>query len=337
MFKLIKVDFYDDFACLMSECPDNCCDEEWDIYIDDKTIKLYEKIGVEDLDSKITATQPHKLIKHDGKCPFITPEGLCIFHRDYGEDYLSNTCRSYPRFVSTYGDVYLETLGMSCPATVEHVLKMTKAITFPDVIYYENNDEIGIRPDRTEAEKIAHDMIDHFNPGDSMIGAYLRILENMTGKLPTIRSKKEMLRIMMEKTNGTPSERYAKALYSDEYINTADDMESAINGVNFYKIEEKLNESNEFFACNANRMLLFEHLMLDSISADPDREKTILKGLIAWLFLLYAFECIDKGEDMYKGTVIVDRTYRLMRIIDHGGAVLDGIIRLKDGEEKNFL
>ena len=332
MFKLIKVDFYDDFKCLMSECPDNCCDEGWDIYIDDKTIELYERIKVPDLSAKITMTQPHKLIKQNGKCPFITPEGLCIFHRDYGEDYLSNTCKSYPRFVSTYGDVYLETLGMSCPATVEHVLKMTNPVAFPDVIYYENNSEIGMRPERTEAEKNAYETIGHFNPGDSMTDTYLRILEYMKGELPVIPSKKEMLRVMMEKTKGTPSERYAKDLYSDVYIEVADDNEAAINDTGIYEIEGKLNESSALFSCNVNRMLVFEHLMLDSINDVPDSEKIILKGLIAWLFLLYAFDCTDTGENTFKGSEITDRTYRLMRIIDHGGAVLDGIIRVKDGE-----
>ena len=141
-----------------------------------------------------------------------------------------------------------------------------------------------------------------------------------------------MLRVMMEKTKGTPSERYAKDLYSDVYIEVADDNEAAINDTGIYEIEGKLNESSALFSCNVNRMLVFEHLMLDSINDVPDSEKIILKGLIAWLFLLYAFDCTDTGENTFKGSEITDRTYRLMRIIDHGGAVLDGIIRVKDGE-----
>ncbi len=54
MFKLIKVDFYDEFACLMSECPDNCCDEDWDIYIDDPTIEKYRQMHIQDLAEKST-------------------------------------------------------------------------------------------------------------------------------------------------------------------------------------------------------------------------------------------------------------------------------------------
>lgn len=68
------------------------------------------------LDSKITKEVPHRIIPQDGKCPFITSEGLCSIHGTYGENLLSNTCKSYPRFVSEYGDLYIETLGLSCPA-----------------------------------------------------------------------------------------------------------------------------------------------------------------------------------------------------------------------------
>ncbi len=327
MFKLIKVDFYDDFACMMSDCPDNCCDEEWDIYIDDDTIKLYEEIGVADLSSKITMTEPHKLIKHNGKCPFITPEGLCMFHRDYGEDYLSNTCRSYPRFVSTYGDVYLETLGLSCPATVRQVLKMTRPVSFPDKIYYENDDEVGKRPDNTPAENMAYSVIRFFESGQSMIGVYIQLYGEMIGNEPGLCSKKKILSIVKEQTSKTPSERYAKDLFKDEYLNNICDSGSVLDEKRLFDIEEKLNRSSEFFSCNVNRMIMFEHLMLESASDVPDVGKIILQGFYTWIMLLIAFDGVDGDEDVFDEDILVDRTYRLMRIMDHGGSVIGTIIK----------
>ncbi len=323
MFKLIKVDFYDDFACLMSDCMDNCCDEEWDIYIDKETLELYQKIGVPDLSDKITETEPHKLIKHNGKCPFITPEGLCIFHRDYGEDYLSNTCRSYPRFVSTYGDVYLETLGMSCPATVSHVLRMTGPVSFPNKIYYEDGDEIGKRPEITEAESIAYSIMRFFKPSDSMIGTYIQLYTDMTGTLPSLGSAKQILTEVVEKTTGSPSERYVKDLYPDSFISAIEDGGPVLEKAGLYNIEEKLNRSSTCFSCNVNRMLMFEHIMLDSTSEIPDKGRIILKGLFAWILLLMSFESIYTDTDIYEESELIDRTYKLMRVIDHGGNVFD--------------
>jgi len=323
MFKLIKVDFYDDFACMMSECPDNCCDEDWDIYIDDDTVKLYETIGVPDLYSKITTSKPHKLVKQNGKCPFITPEGLCMFHRDYGEDYLSNTCRSYPRFVSSYGDVYLETLGMSCPATVRQVLGLTAPVSFPDNIYYEEGDKIGTRPDMTEAESLAHSVISHFMPGKSAIESYKELCR---GEDVHLCSKTEMIRILMEGTKDTPSERYAAELFTDQYINALSAGEPADRDIKLAEIEKRLDAGSELFSCNVNRMLMFEHVMLDSKSDEPSEIRVVIRGLIAWILLLMSFECRNAPNEKYDDNDVIDCTYKLMRIVDHGGSVLEKML-----------
>ena len=323
MFKLIKVDFYDEFACMMSDCPDNCCDEEWDIYIDNETLELYRKIGVPDLSDKITETEPHKLIKHNGKCPFITPEGLCIFHRDYGEDYLSNTCRSYPRFVSTYGDVYLETLGMSCPATVRHVLNMTEPVAFPSKVYYEDGDEIGKVPEMTEAENTAYGIMKCLKPSDSTISTYIQLYSEYSKSMPDLASRGHILSRIREKTIGTPSENYAGDLFPDEYINSSGTDKSVLDESSLYEIEEKLNRSNRCFSCNVNRMIMFEHLMLDSKCEVSDKGRIILQGLFAWILLLMSFERIDTDADVFSDEEMIDRTYKLMRIIDHGGSVLN--------------
>lgn len=324
MFKLIKVDFYDEFACLMSECPDNCCDEDWDIYIDEETIRLYEKTGVPDLWSAITPTVPHKLIKHDHKCPFITPEGLCTFHRDYGEEYLSNTCRSYPRFVSSYGDIYLETLGLSCPATVLKVLEYEKPVNFPESVYYEEGDRIGTIPKMTEAEILAHSVISEFGPGKSVIDTYQTICRNCSDNEPiSLCSKKDMLVILKEITASTPSERYVRELFDKEYADFLSDADRLSDNPGLYKIESKLNEIYPHFSCNVNRMLMFEHIMLDSQSERPDRKDVLVKGLIIWILLLMALECRIKQDKSADDTQLTECTYKLMRIMDHGGNALE--------------
>ena len=327
MFKLIKLDFYDSFKCLMSECTDNCCDEDWDIYIDDETYELYKKIGILDLDSHITSTVPRKLIKKDHKCPFITPEGLCLFHRDYGEEYLSNTCRSYPRFVSSYGDVYLETLGLSCPATVSCVLKYEKEIEFPDNIYYEENDQIGIKPDRSDAERTAYAAMKQFVPNTSVTGTYLNLIGDLavTSCVRTC-SADRMLTVLKDIMKGTPSERYVNELFpEDQMISGAGDI-LILDDEKIIETEKQLIDSNSLFCCNMNRMIMFEHMMLDSQSDHPDSDKVFVKGLIVWILLLMTFGYVNEQTEEYNGSRIVDHTYKLMRITDHGDNVLDAFL-----------
>ncbi|MCR5300884.1 MAG: flagellin lysine-N-methylase [Lachnospiraceae bacterium] len=324
MFKLIKVDFYDDFSCLMSDCNDNCCDEDWDIYIDEETIEKYEKLGVPDLYTKITRDEPHRLIKHDHKCPFITPEGLCLFHRDYGEEYLSNTCRSYPRFVSTYGDVYLETLGMSCPATVQIILKLKKPVIFPEKIYYEDQNEVGIIPDRKENEICSRNIISEFKPGECMIATYKRLYRELSGGCGVqIKKKHELLAILKEKTYNTPSERYFRELFDGDHTDDINDSSALEEDGILTELETRLSEICYTYSCNVNRMWLFEHLMLNSLSDTPDNKEVIRQGLNIWILLLMSLEYKMNRKKDIDEDALVECTYRIMRIMDHGGDIFD--------------
>lgn len=322
MFRLIRIDFYDDFSCLMSRCSDNCCDEEWDIYIDDETIEKYEKLGVADLYAKITRDEPHKLIKHEGKCPFITPEGLCIFHRDYGEDFLSNTCRSYPRFASAYGeDIYLETLGMSCPATVTNVMEMKDPASFPAKVYYEDESEKGNNPPVSVEETIARRTIGMFLPCRNVIKTYLELFEEYRAKECMIKNKEELVDILVQNTVKTPSERYVRDLFEgyDSGSSTAPAFEDkALND-----IEDNIASILPLFLCNVNRIWLFEHVMLGVSSNGPDITDILKKGLATHLLLLMSIECSIKRGNEIDREMLNDCTYKVMRILDHGGEALE--------------
>ena len=297
----------------MSECHDNCCDEGWDIYIDDKTYELYKKMGVPQIDSKISSTQPRKLIKKDGKCPFITPEGLCIFHRDYGEEYLSNTCRSYPRFVSTYEDVYLETLGMSCPATVKCVIDHSEPIVFKETTYYEEEAEIGKKAEASEAEKKARNVIYQFNPLSNTISTYIELLtEDSQNQKKCNLDREELMEVLRSETKGTPSERYVQELFDDISVTTNDISD----------IERNITAISKSFSCNVNRIWLFEHLMLESHKEKSDIKSVIKRGYVMWNLLLIALKrYICKNEDIDE-SILIDCTYKVMRIVDHGDRLL---------------
>ncbi len=321
MFKLIKVDFYDEFACLMSECPDNCCDEDWDIYIDDPTIEKYRQMHIQDLSEKITETIPHKLIKKNGRCPFITPEGLCSFHRDYGEEYLSNTCRSYPRFVSTYGDVYLETLGMSCPAVVKKVIGLNDLVSFPERMYYEDASEAGKTLERTEIEKLARRVIEQFNPANNGISAFLDILDGVSSAPENIPCISDLISKLKDVTKGTPSETYVRDLFGEGTEHAAGGP--AVNDPDIQSVEGILYRQRQLFSCNLIRIWLFEHIMLESKGDHPDYPGVIVRGLLIWLLLLACLkQSVYEGSDISDG-LLIDKTYRLMRVVDHGPAVLD--------------
>lgn len=183
MFKIIKTELFDEFKCLMGACKDNCCDENWLIIIDDATYELYQSMGIENLDEKVTAQAPHSLIKKNGKCPFITLEGLCILHRDMGEKYISNTCRSYPRFVSTYGDLYVENIGLSCPASASWIVSLSRKIKLLEKVYYEDQSEVGKTLPASEDELRMKSIVDTFYRNDTLLESVKDIEHIMDKKI----------------------------------------------------------------------------------------------------------------------------------------------------------
>lgn len=306
MFKLIKIDFYDEFSCLMGNCPDNCCDEDWDIYIDEETIDKYKEMGIQDLDSKITSSEPHVIIKKNHKCPFITPEGLCTFHRDYGEEYLSNTCRSYPRFASTYGDVYLETLGMSCPATVRCILGWNYPMVFPERMYYENENEKGRFIGRSKAEEMSRQLISRFEPGQRAREIYQTLIGDMA-------ETEKLIDLLKENTSNTPSETYVNKLFNDGL---------KINEEELTDTEYRIDECNKLFACNVNRAWLFEHVMLDSKSEDPNVNSIIVRGSIMWTLMVLSVSLRFRKNGKIDEDTLTNCCYMIMRICDHGDSLL---------------
>lgn len=45
--------------------------------------------------------------------------GLCCLHKEYGESFLGETCKNYPRFASDYENLYVLALALSCPAVLD--------------------------------------------------------------------------------------------------------------------------------------------------------------------------------------------------------------------------
>ena len=46
MFRVDKLNYYDKFHCIMGKCPENCCEMNWNILVDEATYKKYQ--GCED-------------------------------------------------------------------------------------------------------------------------------------------------------------------------------------------------------------------------------------------------------------------------------------------------
>lgn len=111
------------FQCDGSQCNAHCC-RGWRVNIDEATHAKYRrmpnrKLAKELMDCLVPlADNPHMYgvrLKPNATCPMLTEERLCRIQRECGEDFLSDVCRRFPRFVMVCGDVLMCTLSLTCP------------------------------------------------------------------------------------------------------------------------------------------------------------------------------------------------------------------------------
>ena len=130
----IQMKIYKQFKCDGSKCGSHCC-KGWAINIDDVTLEKYRQLGLEKFfvyDEKIK--QQVFILKPDRSCPMLDDDGLCKIQKQHGEDFLSNTCKYYPRLIKKFGNIFFErTLTITCPVAADLVLRQKKSLEFERV------------------------------------------------------------------------------------------------------------------------------------------------------------------------------------------------------------
>lgn len=130
VMKLLSVDNFVDFECIGGDCPISCCGGRWGIYIDDESMDYYMSVEGEfgeRLRNSITKINgDHNSFKLDEKtkdCVFLNEDKLCTIYRTLGPDALCYTCKTYPRFVYSVGDIMFCYLTNSCPEVNRMILQ----------------------------------------------------------------------------------------------------------------------------------------------------------------------------------------------------------------------
>lgn len=126
MDNILMPNYMTGFRCTGGACPQNCCDENWIIAVEDRITEKYRRIQDPDLaplfqkyiqkipDPKITGFSRLEKLPN-GKCPFQSERGFCIIHERYGTEYLSGVCNTYPRHINKVNGVFEISGKVSCP------------------------------------------------------------------------------------------------------------------------------------------------------------------------------------------------------------------------------
>ena len=108
------------FSCLGAECPDTCC-AGWDMPVDQVQLTRYE-IAAPELLATVNLT--HGIMKREAanqQCGQLC-EGICAIQKNYGSDFLGDSCHFYPRIVHAIGERQLMVGSTSCPEMLRLIL-----------------------------------------------------------------------------------------------------------------------------------------------------------------------------------------------------------------------
>ena len=130
----VTPDYVRNFHCIGPECDDTCC-QAWDIGVDKATYERYRLIPAESLlhpivqSSVVLRPAPrtekdyaHILINDSLQCPFLSAEKWCRLQKDFGPEYLSSVCATYPRVLNHVDGRSEQSLHLSCPEAARMVL-----------------------------------------------------------------------------------------------------------------------------------------------------------------------------------------------------------------------
>lgn len=124
--KITTPNYYHQFRCIASACPDSCC-KEWAVQVDPQAAALYRTLPGE-LGDRLRQVMREEdgdtilALEPDGRCPMWRDDGLCRIHAQLGEAALCDTCRDFPRLRHDYGDFVELGLELSCPEAARLIL-----------------------------------------------------------------------------------------------------------------------------------------------------------------------------------------------------------------------
>lgn len=121
--------YVSEFICDGSRCNAHCCGG-WDIFINKATYARYPKDFKAHL--KFNPKRGDYVIKFNEKksCPLLTDDKLCRVQLELGEEFLSPTCRTYPRVIKFLEKFFERSLSLSCPVAAEMVLFREEPMPF---------------------------------------------------------------------------------------------------------------------------------------------------------------------------------------------------------------
>ncbi|WP_297522274.1 flagellin lysine-N-methylase [uncultured Clostridium sp.] len=160
---ILKTINFDNFKCTADKCKFTCC-SGWDVSIDDATHEKWKSDNsasyiLDNITFRDSDDESGYFVNKETStpCPFLDSKGLCEIVKSHGENYLSNTCHSFPRIENTFDETTELSLSCACPEVVEILSALTGKISIPSS---SDSDLLQLQVRKTLIDTISNDELD---------------------------------------------------------------------------------------------------------------------------------------------------------------------------------
>lgn len=163
--------YFKDFRCIGGACSYSCC-IGWSITWSREEIDLVKnapgcspviKALCENVFEYNETLKKYIVICENKRCPFLTEDNFCRIQRELGEEYLSHTCKTYPRhYFVTFNAVYRSCV-MTCREIMNFILNNDRAMDLVNIgvkqkhfitASYDTDEDMKIHPELKFREDI---------------------------------------------------------------------------------------------------------------------------------------------------------------------------------------
>lgn len=149
---VLKPTYYDEFKCIAGACKDSCC-IGWQISVDKASFNRYRKINQDFgryLNKNVSKNRENRSdidygkisLSENMRCSFLNENNLCQIYINLGEEFLCNTCKEYPRYITKFRNRYERRMTISCPEVARLILESENPISFEIIEEEVNGKEI---------------------------------------------------------------------------------------------------------------------------------------------------------------------------------------------------
>lgn len=315
-------DYYPKFSCKADKCRNTCC-SMWRIPVSRREYEkinsmncdpfLKERIDLGFQEPDISSDERYRYIGYNwlGNC-HLYEDGLCLLHKEKGEEYLPETCRTFPRSHKKINGQNLAVCSSACERVVELICDSENLNLQREQLIATASQEITMSDEDVETILQFQKIFANKNNTLSQNIEQICLLVNEEAYRSDSAHDADPITMAMDILRKLVNRYSLLSEYADE-VCARYENDHSLYYADAKAFEDRFPDWMNFFANLLNNSMMFENFPF----VDPRFDKTdAYKGLCATYGLL-RFLAIGHTAEYPEKEALIDVCTALFHLVDH--------------------